>query len=52
MSFYLPDYKEEKSNLPDGLIFQEIHGDGHCLFHAVGMYLGRTAQELMTEAAL
>ncbi len=26
----------------DGLIYQSIPGDGHCLFHAVGLYLGET----------
>lgn len=24
----------------EGLIYQEVPGDGHCLFHAVGLYVG------------
>lgn len=34
-----------------GLEFQPINGDGHCLYNAVGMYLGKNAQELRQDVA-
>ena len=32
--------------LPAGLTLQNIPGDAHCIFHAVGLYLGRDAELL------
>jgi hypothetical protein len=29
-----------------GLTYQKVNGDGHCLYHAVGLYLNRTQEEL------
>lgn len=34
-----------------GLIFQEIKGDGHCLYNAVALYLGKDQQTLRNEVA-
>lgn len=34
-----------------GLKYQQIPGDGHCLFHAVGLHVGQTAESLRQAVA-
>ncbi len=34
-----------------GLIYQNIPGDGHCLYHAVGLYLNRSQTSLRKDVA-
>ncbi len=37
--------------LPEGLQYEPIPGNGHCLYNAVGLYLGRSQEALRAEVA-
>ncbi len=43
--------RRSRLNLPAGLMYQEIPGDGHCLYHAVALYLGCNQKYLRQEVA-
>ena len=43
--------KTVSSNVFEGLSFKKILGDGHCLFNAVGLYLGQDALRLRQSVA-
>jgi hypothetical protein len=38
-------------SMPDGLERQKVPGDGHCLYHAVGLHLGQDQQTLRSLVA-
>lgn len=49
----IEDVQQTKpENIPEGLIYQAIPGDGHCLFHAVGLYVGEDQAFLRRVVAL